>query len=107
MRVSVLVRLCTLSLSSAMTLAAPPAPAPVMLEVLLDRAGWYLESFVDEFENVVAEERYVQDSSNLLPSFSPMATGRGMALASPSATDMLRARHRDLLSDFLLVKSPE
>jgi formylglycine-generating enzyme required for sulfatase activity len=89
--------------------AAPPAPAPrVPLEELLDRTAWYLDYFVDEFENVVAEETYIQDSSMMLPTFSPMAGGRGGAFPPPpSPSDAARARHRDLRSDFLLVKSPD
>jgi sulfatase modifying factor 1 len=96
-----------LCLGTAMVLAAPPVPARAALETVLDRAGWYLDYFVDEFENVVAEETYVQDSSQLLASFSPVSGGRGGAVQPPSPSDMLRARHRDLRSDFLLVKSPE
>jgi len=77
------------------------------LEELLDKAGWYLDYFVDEFENVVAAETYIQDSAMLLPSFSPIAVGRGgVALAPPSPSDTARARHRELRSDFLLAKSP-
>ena len=44
---------------------------------MLNRAGWYLDYFVDEFENVVAEENYIQDSSQLLPTVSPASGGRG------------------------------
>ena len=41
-----------------------------------------------------------------LPAFQP--TGRGRVLLQPpSAVDTVRARHRDLRSDFLMVKSPE
>ena len=87
-------------------LAAAQAPADVTLDVLLDRAGWYLDYFVDEFENVVAEERYIQDSSALLPSFSPVTGGRGAVSGRTSPSEILRARHRELRSDFLLVKSP-
>jgi sulfatase modifying factor 1 len=76
------------------------------LRVLLDRAAWYLDFFVDQFENVVAEETYLQDSTVLLPTFVPTG-GRGTMLAQPSAADTARARHRDLRSDFLLVKSPQ
>jgi formylglycine-generating enzyme required for sulfatase activity len=99
--------LVALSLSSTIALAAPQAPARVTLDVLLDRAGWYLADFVDEFENVVAEERYVQDSSALLPSFSPVAAGRGAVSLQTLPSEILRARHREMRSDFLLVKSPE
>jgi hypothetical protein len=57
-------------LSSTIAVATAQKAADVPLEIVLDRAGWYLDSFVEEFENVVAEERYVQDSSTNLPSFS-------------------------------------
>jgi formylglycine-generating enzyme required for sulfatase activity len=100
--------LVALSLAAAMAAAAAPAAERVQLDTLLDRAAWYLDYFIDEFENVVAEERYVQDSTMLLPSFSPIAGGRGGAFpAPPSPSDAARARHRDLRSDFLLVKSPD
>ena len=68
-----------LVLGTALVLAAPQLPARVELETVLDRAGWYLDYFVDEFENVVAEETYIQDSSQLLASFSPVSGGRGGA----------------------------
>ena len=93
--------------SSAIALAAAQKPAEVPLDALLDRAGWYLDSFIAEFENVVAEEHYTQDASTNLPSFSPVAGGRGGAGAQMAASDLVRARHRALRSDFLLVKSPE
>jgi formylglycine-generating enzyme required for sulfatase activity len=90
---------------AAVALAQPsPAERP-MLDELLGRAAWYLDYFVDQFENVVAEEVYVQDSSLLLPSFTPVAGGRGGISAGAAAADVSRARHRDLRSDFLLVKS--
>ena len=98
--------LFALSLSSTIALAAPQPNGRVGLDVLLDRAGGYLDSFVDEFENVVAEERYIQDSSTPLPSFSPVAVGRGAVSVRPAPSEILRARHRELRSDFLLVKSP-
>jgi formylglycine-generating enzyme required for sulfatase activity len=81
------------------------ADARATLETLLLRAAYYLDYFVDQFENVVAEEQYIQDSSQLLPSFSPV--GRGGFNVGPSASDITRARHRDLRSDYLLVKSPD
>src|SRR5258708_22027197 len=92
---------------TTLVFAAAPPPERVSLEVLLDRAGWYLDYFVDEFENVVAEETYIQDSAMLLASFSPMPGGRGGAFPPPpSPSDTARARHRELRSDFLLAKSP-
>ncbi len=77
------------------------------LETLLDRAAWYLDFFIDQFENVVAEESYVQDANTLLPSYFPVGGRGGIALPAPSAGELSRARHRDLRSDFLLVKSPD
>src|SRR3954466_16410820 len=94
-----------LSAGTVLAVAAPPPAAE--LGAVLDRAGWDLDYFVDEFENVVAEENYIQDSSQLLPTISPAGGGRGAVAPPPSAAEMLRARHRDLRSDFLLVKSPD
>src|SRR6185295_18106277 len=100
--------LFALSLSSTIALAAlQAANVGVALDVVLDRAGWYLDDFVDEFENVVAEEQYIQDSSTPLQSFSPVASGRGAVSGRTSPSEILRARHRELRSDFLLVKSPD
>src|SRR6478609_6984567 len=91
----------------ALLFAAAQPPAKADLEAVLDRAGWYLDYFIDEFENVVAEENYIQDSSQSLPTISPAGGGRGAIAPPPSAAELLRARHRDLRSDFLLVKSPD
>jgi len=93
------------ALATAALAAAPPDR--VSLEELLDKAGWYLDYFVDEFENVVAEETYIQDSAQALPAFSPAAGGRGgLFVPPPSPSDSARARHRELRSDFLLARSP-
>ena len=62
----------------------PPAERPT-LDALLTRAAWYLDYFVAQFENVVAEEVYVQDSSVLLQSFNPIFSGRGGMTAQRSA----------------------
>jgi formylglycine-generating enzyme required for sulfatase activity len=95
-------------LIAAAAAASAPRAERVTLDELLDHVAWYLDYFVDEFENVVAEETYTQDSSVLLPTFSPMPGGRGGAFPPPpSPSDAARARHRDLRSDFLLVKSPD
>src|SRR5207237_9926753 len=78
--------------------ASSQASAVVSLDTLLDRAAWYLDYFVDEFENVVAEERYVQDSTMPLPSFSPVGGGRGCGFPPPhSQSAAERALHRSLL----------
>jgi formylglycine-generating enzyme required for sulfatase activity len=86
---------------------AAAAPERVTLDALLVRSAWYLDYFIDQFENVVAEEEYVQDASSFLPTVSPFAGRGGLAASPPSAADATRARHRDLRSDFLLVKSPD
>src|SRR4030095_1460651 len=100
-------RLLSVALLGAATLAAaqPRAPERASLETLLTRAAWYLDYFVDQVENVVAEESYIQDATVVLPSFNT-AAGRGAVTPQTSAAEMSRARHRDLRSDFLLVKSP-
>src|SRR5262245_5014569 len=85
--------------------AQPRADEHPSLETLLTRAAWYLDYFVDRFENVVAEEVCIQDSSVMVPVFNPIG-GRGAMAAQTSAAELSRARHRDLRSDFLLVKSP-
>jgi formylglycine-generating enzyme required for sulfatase activity len=75
--------------------ALPVAAQPVGLESLLARGGAYVAQFIERFANVVAEERYVQDATGNLPI---VMAGRGRLLAPPS-------RHRELRSDFLLVKA--
>ena len=91
--------------SAALAAGGQLPPERVSAALLLDRAAWYLGYFMDQFENVVAEERYAQDTSIPLPSYA-ISGGRG-ARIPPSAFDMPGVRHRDLRSDFLLVKSPD
>jgi formylglycine-generating enzyme required for sulfatase activity len=107
MRVRLGLCLFALCLASAMVGAVgPQQPVErITVDVLLDRAAWYLDYFIDQFENVVAEEFYIQDSSVMMPTYLP--GGRNTVPAPPSAADLSRARHRDLRSDFLLVKSPD
>jgi formylglycine-generating enzyme required for sulfatase activity len=110
MRATLRAALFALGVGAAIGVAAPNPHAadPLTLEALLDRAAWYLDYFIDQFENVVAEEEYIQDAAMLLPTYSPFGGGRGgPAALQPSAADSVRARHRDLRSDFLLVKSPQ
>jgi len=102
-----LVRAAAIVLGAGAVVAPVVGAERVTLDLLLDRAAWYLDYFIDQFENVVAEESYMQDSSVLLPSFSPFTGRGGLATAPPSAADIARARHRDLRSDFLLVKAPD
>jgi hypothetical protein len=69
----------------------------VSLPVVLGRAAWYVDDFTSQFENVVAEENYVQDSSTPMPTVMPRM-GRGRIVLPPA-----QIRHRTLKSDFLLV----
>jgi formylglycine-generating enzyme required for sulfatase activity len=109
MRVRFALSIVALCAGIAVPMSAVPAPAAEerpSLPILLERTAWYLDFFIDQFENVVAEESYVQDASTPLLSYAPMGSGRGgMAQPALSAGELSRARHRDLRSDFLLVKS--
>jgi hypothetical protein len=91
----------------ALVLATGAGPAAQQedpaLEALLTRATWYALDFVDKLSSVVAEERYVQDSSVALPTVPiPGLGGRGGGFSS---TPRGSAKHRELKSDFLIVKS--
>jgi hypothetical protein len=91
----------------ALLLATGAGPAAQQedpaLEALLTRATWYALDFVDKLSSVVAEERYVQDSSVALPTVPiPGLGGRGGGFSS---TPRGSAKHRELKSDFLIVKS--
>ena len=80
---------------AALLSAVPAAGQTPTLESLLSRGGVYIAEFIDRFSNVVAEERYVQDTMGN----SPIVTaGRGLLSLPPAS------RHRELRSDFLLVK---
>src|SRR5438093_333275 len=76
-------------------------PEPPTLALVLGRAAWYVDDFIAKFSNVVAEERYLQDSTIPLPTGLSVA-GRG---ASPLSSAMLlgTATHREMKSDFLFV----
>jgi hypothetical protein len=74
------------------------------LEALLTKATWYSLDFIDKLSSVVAEERYVQDSNVALPTVPiPGLGGRGGGVSGPARGS---AKHRELKSDFLIVKSP-
>ena len=92
-------------LTMLLGLASAPAAAqetdPV-LDQLLARATWYVLEFVDKLSSVVAEERYVQDSSVALMTVPIPGLGRGGAASSIPRRS---ARHREIKSDFLIVKS--
>jgi formylglycine-generating enzyme required for sulfatase activity len=93
MSVRLVAATCVLSALPVFAIAgADQQPA---IDQILERAGQYVSQFLDQFSNVVAEERYVQDTLGTLP----IIPGRGVS-ASPRPA----SRHRELKSDFLLVK---
>jgi hypothetical protein len=65
----------------------PIEAQPTAIDTILARAGSYVTDFIDRFANVVAEERYLQES------FSTRTTRAGS--------------RRDLRSDLLLVRVPD
>jgi hypothetical protein len=69
-------------------------------EEIVARAAEYLRLFVDRFANVVAEEKYVQDSKTFA-----LSRRRGQPRSSVPAGGL--PRHVELTSDFLLVQSPD
>src|SRR5437762_3681068 len=84
---------CAAAVALAASLSAQtPTPA---LEPLLQRSAIYIGAFIEQFSNVVADEKYVQDTLGNLPI---VTAGRGLTSLSPPS------RHREIKSDFLLVK---
>ncbi len=71
-------------------------PSPVTLDALVARAGVYVSRFTRMFQNVVAEERYVQRTTGRQ---SVSVGGRGVSVRPDT-------ERRELVSDFLLVKIP-
>src|SRR5882672_11694063 len=71
------------------------APAErASLDALLTRAAWYLDYFVDQFENVVAEEICIQDASVMMPSFHPDGGSRRHRRADVGGGNVARASSR-------------
>jgi formylglycine-generating enzyme required for sulfatase activity len=83
--------------TAAISMVTLRAQAP-QKEEILRRTALYVAKFIGQFSNVVAEEVYVQDSVGTLP-IMPM--GRGGSLGGPPPP---QSRHREVKSDFLLVK---
>jgi hypothetical protein len=90
-------------LATMSTTAVAGQPDPGSLDQLLTRATWYVLDFVEKLSSVVSEERYVQDSSVALPTvpIPGLLGGRGSPLSMPRGS----AKHREIKSDFLIVKS--
>ena len=101
MRLALRVAVLIAALAVAPLLAQ--APADPDLDQLLARATWYALDFVHKLSNVVAEERYIQDSSVALATVAiPALGGRGAAgMNVPRGS----SKHRELRADFLIVKS--
>ncbi len=78
--------MAALACAAVALVPARPAAQPVELATVLERAGRYVSAFAERFSNVVSEERYEQDW-----------LGQGGR----------RLSHRDLTSEFLLVKLTE
>jgi hypothetical protein len=79
----------------AVLIAQPQRPA---VDTLLTRATTYVQQFVAGFANVVAEERYVQEST-----IPPHTGGPGLTQSFRPAI----VSHRAMRSDFLLVRRGE
>ena len=96
--------LCSLAVIAIAVPRADAQQPDQALESLLTKATWYVLEFVDQLSNVVAEERYVQDSSVMLATIAiPGLGGRGApAMSQPRGS----AKHRELKADFLIVKTP-
>ena len=92
-----------LALTASPTAAQQP-PADPELDQLLARATWYSIDFVNKLSNIVAEERYVQDSNVALLTIAiPGLGGRGGG--TPNNVPRGSSKHRELKADFLIVKS--
>jgi formylglycine-generating enzyme len=87
-------------LAVAASVAALAAQRPPAIDDILARAARYVEEFIERFSNVVAEERYVQDTLGNLPAVAIGGRGSLQRLPPTSAA----SSHRELKSDFLLVK---
>jgi hypothetical protein len=79
------------------------AGADPALDQLLTRATWYVLDFVEKLSSVVSEEHYTQDSNVMLATIPiPGLGGRGSV---PNSVPRSSAKHRELRSDFLIVKT--
>ena len=73
-RLAVLV-VCLCAGGAALTAQDPDADR-ISIELLLGRAGWYVQDFMEKFSNVVSEETYIQDSSVPMQSAALHRPGR-------------------------------
>jgi hypothetical protein len=104
MRVSSGTVVCCLGLLATISTTAVAQEADPALDQILARATWYVMDFVEKLSGIVSEERYVQDSNVALATVPiPGLGGRGNAF--PSSVPRGSAKHREIKSDFLIVKS--
>jgi hypothetical protein len=82
----------------AAVLSIRPAAAPSRTDEIVARAGSYVSDFVRRFSSIVAEERFVQDARRLNSGARGRGSGSGQLLAPGVSV------HRELVSDYLLVK---
>src|SRR5216684_8686242 len=103
------IRMGALALALELTIGQVDAqrPSGSALEELLARARQSTSDLLDELSNVVAEERYVQDSNAFLQVVPIPGLVRGGGRGAPSLASMptVMAKHRELKSDFLIVRS--
>jgi len=90
-------------MGAVLTASAGQQPETVPLDLLLGRAGAYLDDFVRQLSNVVSEETYLQEATAVLSSFNVPTSRNGI----PIAPSFPQSRHRRLKSDFLLVTLAE
>jgi hypothetical protein len=88
-----------LALAIAAVWTMSPAAAPSRIEEMLARAGAYVADFVQRFSNIVAEERFAQDSRIVGGQRKTARKGQEMVVQGTTV-------HRELVSDFLLVQAP-
>src|ERR1700681_5102465 len=91
-------RAAVASLAAAVSVAALAAgQSTPELDSILARAGQYVGQFIERFSNVVAEERYVQDTLGNLQSFAIGGGGSDPRLST-------RGGHREMRAGFPLVQ---
>src|SRR5713226_9148204 len=89
----------TLALALELTIGRVDAqrPSDSALEELLARARQSIDHLLDELSNVVAEERYVQDSNAFLPVAPiPGLIRGGRGAPPPMSAPAITAKHREL-----------
>jgi hypothetical protein len=96
-----------LVLALAVVCLARLAAAPSKGDEILARAADYAAGFVRRFSTIVVEERFVQDARRI--GVRPR-TGTGRDAGNTRDREVVAAGvtlHRELVSDYLLVKSPD